>query len=61
MEKMRYYVELPADIWDDGYFVRLIRQAQPVPASCVDAKKMNLLREHQVWRQSVLVPHESVS
>ena len=25
MEKHRFYCELPGDIWEDGYFMQLVR------------------------------------
>ena len=28
MEKYRFYVELPGDIWEDGYFMQLIKMNQ---------------------------------
>lgn len=55
MEKMRYYVELPADIWDDGYFMHLIKMAQPLPEVDLEAKKLNLLRENQVTPELVVL------
>ncbi len=27
MEKHRFYCELPGDIWDDGYFMSLVRRS----------------------------------
>ncbi|KAK9817951.1 hypothetical protein WJX72_004798 [[Myrmecia] bisecta] len=30
MEKYRYYVELPGDIWEDGYFMDLVKMNQPI-------------------------------
>ena len=31
MEKYRFYVELPGDIWEDGYFMQLIKMNQVSP------------------------------
>ena len=28
MEKYRFYCELPGDIWEDGYFMQLIKMNQ---------------------------------
>ena len=28
MEKYRFYVELPGDVWEDGYFMQLIKMNQ---------------------------------
>ena len=32
MEKFRYYIELPGDIWEDGYFMDLIKCSLPLLA-----------------------------
>ena len=48
MEKMRYYVELPGDLWEDGLFLKLIKQNQYHHTSDNRVKYEWMLKEHQV-------------
>lgn len=47
-EKVRYYVELPADAWDDGTLLQVIKNHQPLRPVSLEAKKANLLMDHEV-------------
>lgn len=47
-EKVRYYVELPADAWDDGSLLQLIKDHQPLRPLSLEAKRANLLMDHEV-------------
>ncbi|GMH32625.1 hypothetical protein BSKO_00459 [Bryopsis sp. KO-2023] len=55
MEKMRYYCELPGDIFEDGTFMQLIKRNQYHHTEKDRAKYEWLLREHQVTAELVVL------
>ncbi|CAD7700913.1 unnamed protein product [Ostreobium quekettii] len=60
MEKMRYYVELPGDIWEDGTFLELIKKNQYHHSADNRVKYEWMLKEHQVTCElTVLDPNNS--
>lgn len=60
MEKMRYYCELPGDMWEDGTFMKLIKRNQYHHTSKGRVKYEWLLREHQVTTELVVIdPNDS--
>lgn len=60
MEKMRYYCELPGDLWEDGTFMKLVRRNQYHHTQKGRVKYEWLLREHQVTTELVVMdPNDS--
>lgn len=55
IEKYRFYVELPGDLYEDGYFMQLVKMNQPLRQ--VDGRReyRNLLREGQVTTELVVL------
>ena len=50
-------MELPADAWDDGSLLQVIKKHQPLRPVSLEAKRANLLMDHEVCavRESVSV------
>eukprot|EP00210_Caulerpa_lentillifera_P009379 g8941.t1 len=55
MEKMRYYCELPGDIWEDGSFLRLMKRNQYHRTKRGRMKYEWMLKEHQVTAELVVM------
>lgn len=61
MEKMRYYCELPGNIWEDGTFMKLVKRNQYHHTEKGRVKYEWLLREHQVTTELVVMdPNDSL-
>jgi len=60
MEKMRYYCELPGDIWEDGTFLKLMKRNQYHRTKNNRMKYEWMLKEHQVTAELVVMdPNEA--
>lgn len=55
MEKYRFYVELPGDLWEDGYFMQLIKMNQPLRRPDGRRDYAHMLREGQVTTELVII------
>lgn len=55
MEKYRFYVELPGDLWEDGYFMQLIKMNQPMRRADGRRDYQHMLREGQVTTELVVI------
>lgn len=60
MEKMRYYVELPGDVWEDGTFMSLIKRNQYHHTEDNRVEYEWMLKEHEVTCElMVLDPNDA--
>ena len=55
MEKYRFYVELPGDVWEDGYFMQLVKMNQPQRSAEGRRDYRHMLREGQVTTELVVM------
>lgn len=55
MEKSRYYCPLPGDIWEDPYFLHLIKRNMPQRAWTGDVRKEYRLQENQCHLELMVV------
>lgn len=51
MEKHRFYCELPGDIWDDGYFMSLVRPFSALKMLSASAFKIEFKGAAPRWHQ----------
>ena len=55
IEKYRFYVELPGDLYEDGYFMQLVKMNQPLRNADGRRDYTDMLQEGQVTTELVVI------